>query len=523
MELFGFNIKRKQSNDTKPKNAQIVFKDAIMDADDINITTTKRGNNNVYGELGLRNIPFFLHNSDAERINTYRKMAQTNVHVNMAITELKNEIFVFNDIHKKAFRIDFYNTSKIDKKVQEAVLKEVNQLYNTIDFKSNSVDWFERWYVDSKFVLNVIIDSKNPKDGILGVVQLDPLKVRKVKLMPKADINGAIDINQVEEVYIYKNDFTTMDIDQTIYLDRDNTTHEDVVLSKDTVVMVNSGMRDMDTQKTIGYLEKAIIPYNNLRMLEESMVIFRIVRAPMRRAFYIDVSNLQPKKGEQYIKDTRDRFKVNMNYNSDTGTVTGNRHIQSILEDYYIPRQGNRTTEIQTLDGQNTQDILEEVEYARDQLWLALNVPRSRFKDDAQSLFTRPSEIQRDEYRMSTFKNRVRDKFMEFFDSLLKTQLLLKGIIKEYEWDEIKGNYYYDYTEDNMFIKYRNAERLANQLDQLQTIEQFRGTYYSKEWIQRNVLEFNDDDVVKMQEEIKRDKNMDDQLSQELENNFQQD
>lgn len=516
MNLFGYNIQRKDN--TKPQNKELVFKNAISDADDINITVPKFKKDNALSELGLRNVPFFQYNSDAERIQTYRKMFQTNVHVNMAVTELKNESFVFNDIHKKAFVLDFYNDTSVDKKVQEAIQKEVSNLYNVIDFKSNATEWFQDWYVDSKFVIHVIIDESKPKDGILGVIQLDPLKIRKVKLMPRSDQNGVIDINQVEEVYIYKNDFITMDMEQTIYLERDNTARHDVVMSKDSVIMVNSGIRDMNTQKTIGYLEKAIIPYNNLKMLEESMIIFRIVRAPMRRAFYIDVSNLQPKKGEEYIRATRDRFKVNMNYNSETGAVTGNRHIQSILEDYYIPRQGNKTTEIQTLDGQNTQDMMEELEYARDQLWLALNVPRSRFRDDAQSLFTRPTEIQRDEWRMSVFKNKVREKFMEFFDSLLKTQLLLKGIIKEYEWDNIKGSYYYEFTEDNMFVKYRNAERLANQLEQLQTIEQFRGTYFSKEWIQRNVLEMNDYDVEKMEQEIKHDKDMEYQLSQELEN-----
>lgn len=498
MELFGFNIKRGKE---KVSPERRTFKDAITDNDAINITTPA-GHTEQLSEIGIRQLPQFTYVNDVEKIKLYRKMAQTNVHIGLAVTELKNEAFILNNPHKKAFEIGFYSDTEVKKNIQERVIQEADELYKIINFDGNATEWFESWYVDSRFFMHVIVDESKPQAGILGVVPLNPINTRKVKLLPQSDNKGSIDLNKVKEVYIYKNNFKSFDLEQTLYMERDNTTVEDIILSKDSVIDVVSGLRDKNDGKTIGHLEKAIIPYNNLKMLEESMVIFRIVRAPMRRAFYIDISNLQPKKGEKYIKDTRDRFKVDVNYNSDTGSVGGDRHIHSILEDYYIPRQGNKNTEIQTLDGQTTQDILEEVEYAREQLWLGLNVPKSRFKEEATSLFTRPSEVQRDEYRLNLFISKCRQQFMKFFDQLLLTQLLLKNVIKDYEWNDIRGSYFYEYTEDNLFVEYKEMEKLSSQLDLLQNAEQWIGKYFSREHIRKVILKQNDDDIKKMLKEI---------------------
>lgn len=503
MRLFGLNIEKEKPKKNEPERK--TFRDAIIDADDLNITSVN-GRENQLGEMNIKNIPQLSYNNDVEKIQLYRKMAQSNVHVGLALTEIKNEAFIFNNENSKAFSIGFYNEDNITKSVREQIINEVNNLYNIINFKDNAIEWFENWYVDSRLFLHVIIDENKPNAGILGVVPLNPINVRKVKLLPKSSGSGVIDINKVNEVYVYKNNFKTYDLEQTMYLNNDSTTTDDIILSKDSVVSVTSGLRDKNTGKTIGHLEKAIIPYNNLRMLEEAMVIFRIVRAPMRRAFYIDVSNLQPKKGEKYIEDTKNKFKVDVNYDSNTGAMNGTRHIQSILEDYYIPRQGNRTTEIQTLEGQTNQDILDEVEYAREQLWLGLNVPKSRYKDDASTIFTRPNDIQRDEYRLNLFISKCRQQFMKFFDKLLKTQLILKNVIKEYEWDSIKDSYYYKFTEDNLFIEYKNIERLNSQIEVLNNVEPYVGTYYSREYIKRSVLKQNDKDIELMNKQINDEK-----------------
>lgn len=501
MEVFGYDIKRKKDLIQPEKR---VFRDAIIDNDDVNITSNTP-DSSILSEYGSRGLPSLdFNNSDDAKIAFYRKISN-NVHVSLAITELKNESFIFNSIDRKAFVIDFYDDSNIQENIQKKIIEEVEEVYRIINFKENASQWFESWYVDSRFALHTIVDEDKPQKGILGVVQLDPIKVRKVKILPKVNTNGSVDIKNVKEAYVYRNNFDSKNLDQTMYLDGNSTMMQDVIMSKDSVVYIKSGLRDRGTNKTIGHLEKAIIPYNNLKMLEESMIIFRVVRAPQRRIFYMDVSNLQPKKAEKYLEDTRNRFKVNINFNRETGAVRGDRHIQSILEDYYIPRQGNRTTEVQTLDGQMNQDILEEVEYAREQLWLGLNVPRSRFTDDASSIFSRPTEIQRDEYRLNLFLNKCREQFIKFFDELLKRQLMLKGIIKEYEWNDINASYYYKFTEDNLFVEYKNYERLNSQLDLLGNVREYIGEYFSKDWVKRNILHQSDEVIESMETEMKKD------------------
>lgn len=501
MEVFGYDIKRKKES-IQP--IQSVFRDAIIDNDDVNITSNSP-DSSILSEYGSRGLPSLdFNNSDDAKIAFYRKISN-NVHVSMAITELKNEAFIFNSQERKAFTLEFYEDTKIQKSVQTKIVDEAEELYRIINFKENASAWFEAWYVDSRFSLHTIVDEDKPQKGILGVVQLDPVKVRKVKILPKVNSNGSVDIQNVKEAYVYRNSFDSKSLDHTMYLDSNSSMLQDVIMSKDSVVYIKSGLRDRATNKTIGHLEKAIIPYNNLKMLEESMIIFRVVRAPQRRIFYMDVSNLQPKKAEKYLEDTRNRFKVNINFNRETGAVRGDRHIQSILEDYYIPRQGNRTTEVQTLDGQMNQDILEEVEYAREQLWLGLNVPRSRFTDDASSIFSRPTEIQRDEYRLNLFLNKCREQFIKFFGELLKRQLMLKGIIKEYEWNDINASYYYKFTEDNLFVEYKNYERLNSQLDILGNIREYIGEYFSTEWVKRNILHQTDEVIDAMAAEMKTD------------------
>ena len=508
MEVFGYDIKRKKEALQPVKS---VFRDAIIDNDDVNITSNSP-DSSILSEYGSRGLPSLdFNNSDDAKIAFYRKISN-NVHVSMAITELKNEAFIFNSMDRKAFSIEFYEDSKTPKNIQKKITDEAENLYRIINFKDHASSWFESWYVDSRFALHTIVDEDKPQKGILGVVQLDPVKVRKVKILPKVNSNGSVDIKNVKEAYVYRNHFDSKSLDQTMYLDSNSSMLQDVIMSKDSVVYIKSGLRDRGTNKTIGHLEKAIIPYNNLKMLEESMIIFRVVRAPQRRIFYMDVSNLQPKKAEKYLEDTRNRFKVNINFNRETGAVRGDRHIQSILEDYYIPRQGNRTTEVQTLDGQMNQDILDEVEYAREQLWLGLNVPRSRFTDDTGSIFSRPSEIQRDEYRLNLFLNKCREQFIKFFDEILKRQLMLKGIIKEYEWNEINASYYYKFTEDNLFVEYKNYEKLNNQLEILGNIREYIGEYFSTDWVKRNILHQSDELIENMQAEMKKesDENSDD-------------
>jgi hypothetical protein len=311
-----------------------------------------------------------------------------------------------------------------------------------MNFKRYGVEWFSDWYIDSKFNVQVVINEENHKEGIRKVVPIDPLKLRKVRVIPDPESDGSFDINEVQEYFLYSNTF-----DETLKYGEMNTVLasstnyvNNIKISKDSIVQVMSGIRDADTGKTIGYLHKTIVPYNNLKMMEEAMIIYRVVRAPMRRAFYFDVSRMRPQQAEEYMKNQMKRFKTRFVYNPKTGTSNSQTHIQSMIEDYYLPRHSEgKTTEIQTIDGQSSQEILEEVEYLKDKLFKAGNVPLSRLQDQQNTfVFGKTDQIDFAEYRFRKFLNRVRSHFMILFDELLKRQLILKNIIKEEEWEVIQ-------------------------------------------------------------------------------------
>lgn len=488
MRLFGVDI---FNNDKGKKPIAQTFPSTVLDADSLNLP---KG----YGGVNQLTIPFHFYGNDADKIEIYRKIANT-VHVNLAITEIKNESFVFNEPKKKAFHIDFYDDDIINNSIRDKIVDEVENLYRITRFNDVGIEWFEKFYVDGRFILQTVVDDV--KRGIIDVVELDPSKVRKVKFIPEPDSNGVIDINDIEEAYLYSNTHSkNVDMSQTLYMTHSQyDTDTQIVIKSDSIVMTTSGIKDMNSGKTIGYLDKAIVPYNNLKMMEESMIIFRVARAPMRRAFYMDVGNLQPNRAESYMKEMKDRFKIKVTYDSNTGTFSGDRHIHSMLEDYWLPRQGNKTTEIQTLDGGSDQSILDEVEYYKSQLWLSLNVPQSRFQEQASYIFGKGVEIQRDEYRFNKFIQILRNRFMVIFDELLKRQLILKGIIKEYEWEEIRNSYFWVYTEDNLYAEYKNAEKINNIMDMLDRIQPHTGTYFSREWVRKNICKFTDDEIKEIQ------------------------
>lgn len=488
MRLFGVDI---FNNDKGKKPIAQTFPSTVLDADSLNLP---KG----YGGVNQLSIPFHFYGNDSDKIEIYRKIANT-VHVNLAITEIKNESFVFNEPKKKAFHIDFYDDDIINNSIRDKIVDEVENLYRITRFNDVGIEWFEKFYVDGRFILQTVVDDV--KKGIIDVVELDPSKVRKVKFIPEPDSNGVIDINDIEEAYLYSNTHSkNVDMSQTLYMTHSQyDTDTQIVIKSDSIVMTTSGIKDMNSGKTIGYLDKAIVPYNNLKMMEESMIIFRVARAPMRRAFYMDVGNLQPNRAEAYMKEMKDRFKIKVTYDSNTGTFSGDRHIHSMLEDYWLPRQGNKTTEIQTLDGGSDQSIIDEVEYYKSQLWLSLNVPQSRFQEQASYIFGKGVEIQRDEYRFNKFIQILRNRFMVIFDELLKRQLILKGIIKEYEWEEIRNSYFWVYTEDNLYAEYKNAEKINNIMDMLDRIQPHTGTYFSREWVRKNICKFTDDEIKEIQ------------------------
>jgi hypothetical protein len=490
MELFGFELKKVKAQN--PLEAfQIDKEDVAADA-----MVISDGGMSVFS-YDSTSVP----TDEIELITTYRSISLSS-EVDEALQEIRNEVFIFDVPGKRAFDIDFKDEPTAPSKpIRKKIAEEFIALYNMVDFDNRGMAYFDDWYINSKLYLHKIIDNKQPKMGIQKVVSIDPLRIRRVKFLPKSDNNGVYDMTKIQQWYIYSNSFGKSIAPGTITAIEYGSDVAGLKIKPDAMCYTDSGLIDRQTGKTVGYLNKVIVPYNNLRMMEDAMLIFRVVRAPQRRVIYIDVAGMQKNKAEQYMKDMMSRFKNKMVYDSKTGQLADRRNVMSMLEDYWLPRRdGGKGTEIDTLDGQSSQDILEEVEYYRDKFWRALNVPRSRFgQDDAPSFpFGKGIEIQRDEYRFRKFLDKIRVRFLLFMKDLLKTQLILKNIITPDDWDAINKSIVWKFTEDNAFVEYKESEILNNRLVTLNQMQPFIGKFFSQEWIKKNVLRQTDKEIEDM-------------------------
>lgn len=494
IDLFGYQFSRKDNTEVL-KSIELK---SMADPDAINTSS-------AYGQHGVveYNNSMYVPTAEIELIKKYRAMAQS-VEISQMLTEIFNEVFVMDVENRRAFDINFYDDTDIPEKTIKAITEEVDNLYNISNFRKFGITWFKSWYIDSKFYTQVIINEEAPKEGIKKVVPVDPLKMRKIRVVPNEEPDGGYDLNKVQEFYVYNETF-----DDNMQYGMVNTVPSSAringfKISPDAIVEVLSGERDAETGKTIGYLHNAMIPFNNLKMMEEAMIIFRVVRAPMRRAFYFDVSKMPQQKAKEYMKNQMKEFKTRFVYNSKTGTANSQTHISSMIEDFYLPRASEgKTTEIVNIEGQSSQEILEEIEYLRDKLYRAGYVPMSRLQGEQGTfVFGRSTEIQRDEYRFKKFLNLIRSKFMTLYDELLKRQLILKGIITEDEWDEINGQYEWVYTEDNAFVEWKEAEKWSSRIELLERATAFSGRFLSDYWIKKNVLHFTDEEITEIQEQI---------------------
>lgn len=490
-QLFGFELKRKQ-----PKGELETFnldKDVTADGAILQDQIPGAGGGIATYSYDAAQIPV----EELDLINTYRSMSMSS-EIDEALQEIRNEIFIYDVPGERAFELAFTEEKGAPPvSIQKKIINEFHELYRIVDFHNRGPQYFDDWYIDSKLYLHKMIDTDHPKDGIQKVVSIDPLKIRRVRIIPRPDQNGVFDTNKIKEVFIYSNRFTpNFTLNGVTDIQFGQNVHG-LQIHPDAITYVDSGLYDRSLGRYVGYLKKAILPFNNLRMMEDAMLIFRVVRAPQRRAIYIDVSSMQKNKAEQYMKDMMARFKNKMVYDSKTGTLSDRRNIQSMMEDYWLPRRdGGKGTEIQTLDGQDTQNTLQEVEYYRDKLWRALNVPRSRFAEQASSfVFGKGIEIQRDEYRFKKFLDKLRQNFMRMFDDLLYTQLILKNIITEEDWPDIRRYMFWNYAEDNAFVEYKESELINNRVAILSAVEPYVGKYFSQEWVRRKILRFSDQEI----------------------------
>ena len=493
--VFGFEIKRRVAeNDNIPS-----FVTPETDDGAINIAATGTGASTYLDMDGTAK-------SEAELVHKYRTMLQQ-PEVSQAVDDIVNEAISISSDNKvvECVTDDLDLADNIKKKIRE----EFDTILALLDFSSSGYEIFQKWYVDGRINYHVMIDVKSPRKGIQELRYIDPRKIRKVREYEKGKIGSGTNVaptNKIKnEYYVYsEKGFNNISGNQSSF--SNDGTHSGLSglkIAKDSIVNSNSGLLNESSSLVLSHMHKAYKPLNQLRMLEDAVVIYRISRAPERRIFYIDVGNLPKMKAEQYLRDMMTKHKNRLVYDMTTGDVKDDRRHLSMTDDFWLPRrEGGRGTEITTLPGGQNLGELDDVIYFQKRLFKALNVPISRMESETGFALGRASEISRDEIKFSKFINRLRARFSTIFDKLLEKQLILKGIIAPEDWQNIQSGIRYDFMSDNYFEELKTSEILRERIGILRDIDEYTGKYYSSGWIRKNVLFMSEDEIDKMKEEI---------------------
>ena len=435
--------------------------------------------------------------TEMDLVRRYRDIAQQ-PECDSAIEDIINEGIVANE--KDAAVAIELDRLMYPKKIKDRIREEFETVLELLDFDTKGHDIFRRWYVDGRLYYHKVIDEKNPRRGVQELRYIDPKKIRKVKEIKKEKKQGSSMelITKVDEYFMYNGKGVQTG------------TNEGIRISPDSITYVPSGMIDQNKGHVLSYLHKAIKPVNQLRMIEDSLVIYRVSRAPERRIFYIDVGNLPKVKAEQYLKDVMNRYRNKLTYDASTGEIRDDRNHMSMLEDFWLPRrEGGRGTEITTLAGGSNLGEIDDITYFKQKLFRSLNVPISRLEAEAGFSLGRASEITRDELKFTKFVQRLRKRFTPLFTDILKTQLILKGVITLEDWKKISQHIQYNFMQDGHFAELKKAELLNDRIDTLGSIESYIGTFFSKEWVQKNVLNLTDHEIENMQAQINKEAGLD--------------
>ena len=488
MQLFGFEIKRKNEEPLESFAPEI--------KDDGAVVVAAGGAYGTFIDLDG------TARTEAELVSKYREISQA-PEIEMAIDDIVNEV-----IDTDSDEIVSINLDKLDlsDNIKERIREEFDVVLELLNFNNEAYEIFKRWYIDGRLYYHIIIDEKNPRNGIQELRYLDPRKIRKVREVKK-DRKGPIVVNTTKREYYVYNDRTFLPAGGNAGIAQDNNATGGLRISLDSILHTTSGLMDKNNQMVYSYLQKAIRPLNQLRTLEDATVIYRISRAPERRIFYIDVGNLPKAKAEQYLRDMMVRHKNRLVYDAVTGEVRDDRKYMTMLEDYWLPRrEGNKGTEITTLPAGQNLGEMQDVQYFQRKLYQALNVPMSRLEPGSAGFnIGRAAEISRDEVKFTKFCGRLRKRFASVFYKTLEKQLILKGIVSEQDWSELQNSINFDYEIDNHFTEFKEAEILTNRIQTLNQIQPYIGTYYSIAWIRKNVLKQPDEDIEEMAREMKED------------------
>ena len=487
-ELFGFSIERSK----KDKGSEVTF--TTPDSDDGSIEISGGG---FFGQI--------LDTDGRERteldlIKRYRRISQQS-ECDAAIEDIVNEGIVANQTDS-AVQIDLERIPYPDK-IKRKIRSEFDEVLRLLDFGIKGHDIFRRWYIDGRVYFHKVIDTKNPRRGITELRWIDAIKIKKVREVQKTpDSKTAVEmIKKIDEYFIYndKGSYGQAGLGGT-------GVNQGIKIAIDSITYVPSGLLDGNSGQVLSHLHKAIKPVNQLRMIEDAIVIYRISRAPERRIFYIDVGNLPKIKAEQYLKDVMNRYRNKLVYDATTGEIRDDRNHMSMLEDFWLPRrEGGRGTEISTLPGGSNLGEIDDIVYFQRKLYRSLNVPISRLEAESGFSLGRSTEITRDELKFTKFVQRIRKKFTPLFTDILRTQLLLKGIIAADDWPKIQEHITYNFLEDGHFAALKESELLEDRINQLGSIEPYIGTFFSKEFVMKKVLHLTDAEIQTLRDQIKKE------------------
>jgi hypothetical protein len=494
MKLFGFEFVRKVDLDVAPSFAP-------KEQDDGAVVIAAGGSFGTYVDLDgtVR--------TEAELVTKYREMA-LQPEIDAATDEIVNEMVSLDE--KDLVEIQLENLPGLPESIKKKIREEFDSCLNLIDFRKHAYEIMRRWYIDGRLYYHVIIDDQNVKAGIKELRYIDPRKIRKIREIAKRRAKGgefgeAVVPKTQNEYYI----FNDKGFNYGNQVTGPSTTG--LRIAKDSILHVTSGLTDTQGTMVLSYLHKGIKALNQLRTLEDALVIYRLARAPERRIWYIDVGNLPKMKAEQYVRDIMVKHKNRLIYDAQSGEIRDDRKFMTMLEDYWLPRrEGGKGTEVTTLPGGQTLGQMDDVLYFQKKLLQTLNVPVNRLNSDALFSLGRATEVSRDELKFSRFIGRLRGKFSQLFLNLLGKQLVLKQIMTIEDWQNIQSEIRFDFAKDNYFTELKDGEIMDNRMNLARNMQDMVGKYYSHEWVRKNVLQQSDDDIEEMDKEIQEETDSED-------------
>ena len=482
LKLFGFELKRAEDKQKEEKKKKLQSVVTPTDPDGAGYVTASGSHYGQFIDMDGNQAK-----DNRQLVLKYRGVA-VHPEVDAAIEDIVNEAIVGSE-NEGPVELNLDNVDAPDN-IKKTMIEEFNKVVSMMKFTEMGTDIFRSYYIDGRLYHHLIVNESQPKLGIQDIRTIDATKVRKVKNVKykKDPATGAKIVDKVEEFYIFQ---------------EKSGSNQGVRLSPDSVSYVTSGLMDPTKKQVVSYLHKALKPINQLRMMEDSLVIYRLARAPERRIFYIDVGNMPRGKSEAYMKDIMTRYRNKLVYDASTGELKDDRKHMSMLEDFWLPRrEGGRGTEITTLPGGENLGQIDDIVYFQKRLYRSLNVPLSRLEQEAQFSLGRSTEINRDEVKFQKFIDKIRKRFSKLFTDILRKQLILKGIITDADWNLWKNDITVDFLRDNHFTELKDSEILQNRLNTMDQISQYVGEYFSREWVMKNVMQMSEEDIDEMKAQV---------------------